>query len=177
MRPRASSSSTCSGGAAALQQLARALELGRAQLLVMAVQRGDRRHHRAALEPAQEALGLRGDHLLGLHHRLLADLQVVLDDVRQVVDAVEEHVVELRRLGLDVARHREVDDEHRRVPARLDHALEQALAEDRQRARRAGDDDVELAAGASGISFSVIASAPKRVGELRGRARACGWRW
>ena len=127
-----------------MQQLARALELGGAHFVVMAVQRGDRRHHRAAFEPAQEALGLRRDHLLGLRHRLAADLQVVLDDVRQVVDAVEEHVVELARFGLDVARHREIDDEHRRVAARLDHPLEQPLADDRQRARGAGDDDVEL---------------------------------
>ena len=91
--------------------------------------------------------GLVGDHLLGLHDRLAPDLQVVLHDLREVVDAVQEHVVEFRGFRLDVARHGEVDDEHRRVLALLDHALEHALAEDRQRARRARDDDVELRAG------------------------------
>ena len=118
---------------------------------MVTVQRGDRRHHRPALEPAQEAFRLCGDHLLGLHHRFLTDLQVALHDVRQVVDAVQEHVSSLTDLRLDVARDGEVDDEDRRVPARLHHALEQALAEDRQRARRAGNDDVELSAGARAL--------------------------
>ena len=49
----------------------------------MAVQRGDRRHHGAAFEPAQEVRGLVGDHLLGLRDGLAADLQVVLDDDRR----------------------------------------------------------------------------------------------
>ena len=84
-----------------------------------------------------------GDHRLGLAHRFDADLQVVLDDVDQVVDAVEKQVVELRGFGLDIARHGEIDDEHRRMSARLDRALEHALAQDRQRARGRGDDDVE----------------------------------
>ncbi len=94
----------------------------------------------------------------------------------EVVDAVQEHVVELRRLALDVARHGEVDDEHRRVPARLDRALEQALAEDRQRARRAGDDDVELVQ-AVGHLVQRDRLGAEALGELPGRAPSCGWRW
>src|SRR6266542_3778846 len=44
------------GRRAIREQLARALEFPGAELLVMTVQRGDRRHDGAAFEPAQEAL-------------------------------------------------------------------------------------------------------------------------
>jgi hypothetical protein len=43
---------------------------------------------------------------------------------REVVDRVEIDVVEARDLGLDVARHREVDHEHRPMAARLQRALD-----------------------------------------------------
>ena len=92
----------------------------------------------------RKCAGLLGDHPLGLVDRFAADVEVALHDLGEIVDAVQENVLERGRLGLDVARHPEVDDEHRRVAALADHALEQALADDRQRARRAGDDDVEL---------------------------------
>ena len=46
--------------------------------------------------------------------------------------------------GFDIARHRQIDHEHRLVAARLDRAFDQAQADDRQRRRGAGHDDVEL---------------------------------
>ena len=119
-------------GRAAGEQPLGALELGGAQSVVMAVQRGDYRHDRTPFQPAQEAFRLNGDQRLGFGNRLDAYLQVVLHDVGEVVDAVQEHVVELGRLRLDVARHGEIDDEHRRMAARLDRALEHAFAQDRQ---------------------------------------------
>ena len=119
-------------GRAAGEQPSGALELGGAQSVVMAMQRGDRRHDRTSFQPAQETFRLDGDQRLGFGYRLDAYLQVVLDDVGEVVDAVQEHVVELGHLRLDVARHGEIGDEHRRVSARLDRAFEHAFAQDRQ---------------------------------------------
>ena len=49
-----------------------------------------------------------------------------------------------RDLGLDVARHGQVDHEHRAVAARLQRALDGAQADDRQRTGGAGHHDVEL---------------------------------
>src|ERR1700676_1837713 len=110
----------------------------------MVPQRSDRLHYSASFEPAQKAVRLLRDYRLGFAHCLDADLEIVLDDVGKVVDAVEKYVVELGRLRFDVARDRQIDDEQRRVPARLGRSLDQSLAENRQRARRRGDDEVEL---------------------------------
>src|SRR5208337_4836827 len=85
------------GRGAVGEKPARPLEFGRAQRVVMALQRGDRRHNHASLEPAQEAFRLGRYHRLGLAHRIDADLQVVLDDVGEVVNArSEEHTSELQ---------------------------------------------------------------------------------
>ena len=126
------------------EQPPRAFELHGAKRLVMIRQGGNRRHDAASFEPAQEMDRLLGDHPLGLHDRLVADLQIILHDLSQIVDAVQKYIGQRARLWLDIARHGEIDDEYRRVPALLDHAFEQSLADDRQRARRAGHDDVEL---------------------------------
>jgi hypothetical protein len=67
-----------------------------------------------------------------------------LHALAEVVDGVEIDVGQLRDLGLDVARHREVDHEHRPAAARLQRALDGAQPDDRQRARGARDDGVEL---------------------------------
>ena len=128
----------------ASEQTARTVELGDAKLVMMSLQRSDRRHYRPAFEPAQKTRGLIGDPGFGFAHCLDPDLQIVLDDVGQVVDGIQEHVVELGSFRFDVARHRQVDDEHRRMAPGLDRALEHALAEDGQRACGGGNNDVEL---------------------------------
>ena len=84
---------------------------------------------------------------------------------RQVVDGVEVDVGQARDLGLDVARHRQVDHEHRPVAARLQRALDRAQADDRQRARGARDDDVEL-----GQARRQVGQAHRFGAEARGRA-------
>src|SRR6266403_3153069 len=110
------------------EQPARPVQLGRAQSIVVALQRSDGRDDRAAVEPTQEASRLLCNEHLCLAYRVGADLQIVLDYVGQVVDAVQEYVVNLSSFGLDIARHRQIDDEHRLVPACLDRALQQSLA-------------------------------------------------
>ena len=126
------------------QQLPCAVELGGTKLIMVPVEGSDRRHDAAALEPTQEIPRLRRDHRFSLRHRFFADLQVTLDDVRQIVDAIEEYVVELGRFLLDVARHTEINHKDGRVPARFHGALQKPFAEDRQHAGGAGHDDVEL---------------------------------
>jgi hypothetical protein len=71
-----------------------------------------------------------------------ARLQVLLHDVLQVVDGVEINVVELGDFGLDIARYREIDQEHRAVLAILQRAFDRALAQDRQLARGRGNHDI-----------------------------------
>jgi hypothetical protein len=104
----------------------------------------------------------------------LARLDARLDDLRQIVDGVEENVVQPADLDFDVTRHGEIDHEHRPVPARLDRALDEPEADDRQLAGGAGDDDVELGQTLA-TSSSRIALAPKR-SAMHGRDRSCGWR-
>ena len=93
----------------------------------------------------------------------------------EIVDAVQEDVVERGRFRLDVARHAEIDDEHRRVASLADHALEQALADDRQRARRAGDDDVVVRQPLGQLGERDRAGA-EAIGERFAALAACGWR-
>ena len=98
-----------------------------------------------------------------------------LHDCAEVVDGVQEHVVELADFRLDVARHGQVDHEHRPVAARLDRALDHAQADDRQRRRGARHDDVELVqrVGQFGQAHRLAVEALRRASR---RAPACGWR-
>jgi hypothetical protein len=82
------------------------------------------------------------DDRLGLVDRRAARIEVQRHDLRQVVHRIEEYVIELAHLGLDVARHGEIDHEHRPPAPRAQRALDQPLAEDRQRRGSGGHDDV-----------------------------------
>ncbi len=84
------------------------------------------------------------DDRLGLGHRRLPAVLTGADDFAEVVDGVQENVVELADFGFDVARHRQIDHEHRPMLALLDRAFNHAKADDGQRAGRGGDDDVEV---------------------------------
>ena len=81
---------------------------------------------------------------LGVLGLLQALAQVGVDHFLQIVDIVEEDVVELVDGGLDIARHRDIDQEHRPVAARGDHALHLVFVQDvvRRAARR--DHDIHL---------------------------------
>ena len=84
----------------------------------------------AHLEPRHHALHFFGDDRLGVVRLLHALAQVGVDHFLQVVDVVEEDVVEIVDRGLDVARHRDIDQEHRLVAARGDDALHLFLVQD-----------------------------------------------
>ena len=58
------------------------------------------------------------------------------DYAGEVVDRVEVDVFELLDFGFDVARHGQVDHEHRPVLAGLERALDGAQADERQRCWR-----------------------------------------
>ena len=82
------------------------------------------------------------DDPLGLARLRLADPAVARDHRLEVVDVVQRHAADLRARGVDVARHREVDQQHRPPLARVHHLRELACLE--QQVRRGGrrDDDV-----------------------------------
>ena len=65
-----------------------------------------------------------------------------LDHLAQIVHGIEKDVIQLPDLGLDVARNRQVDDQHGAVAACLECPLDQSFADDRQWARGRRDDDV-----------------------------------
>ena len=68
---------------------------------------------RLHLEPRHHALHFLGHDLLGVVGLLHALAQVGVDHFLQIVDVVEEDVVEIVDGGLDIARHRDIDQEHR----------------------------------------------------------------
>ena len=81
---------------------------------------------------------------LGLRDRGLALLAGDLHRRREVVHRVEVDVVQRRHLGLDVARHGQVDHEDRAVAALFQRAFDGAQADDGQGAGGAADDGVEF---------------------------------
>jgi hypothetical protein len=126
------------------QLLAGAHQGHRAPVLGLAVQRLDQRHCRALVEPVREAQHAGVDDGLGLLHGGLALLAGGLHQCRQVVDGVEVDVAQRADLGFDVARHGQVDHEHRTVSAQLQRPFHGSQPDDRQRAGGARDDRVVL---------------------------------
>ena len=147
MMPRVSASmasSCCGRERAALA--AHLLHLAGADLLELLLQADDGGGDLGHLEPRHHALHFFGDHLLGVLGLLHALAQVGVDHFLQVVDVVEEDVVELVDRRLDVARHRDIDQEHGPVAPRRDHALHLVLVQDVVRRAGGGDHDIHLRA-------------------------------
>src|SRR5204863_5626296 len=105
----------------------RAIELLAARLIGTAAQRADQRHALTRLHPVHELPDLAVDDDLGLRDRRAARVDVGAHDLSEIVDAVEEHVIELGRFGLDIARYGEVDHENGAAAARAQRALDQAF--------------------------------------------------
>ena len=61
--------------------------------------------------------------------RILPRVEAVLHHFGEVINGVQEHVAQFRDFRFHVARHGQVDDEQRAVFARLERALDHALAE------------------------------------------------
>ena len=113
-----------------------------ARFLCRFTQLADERHHFARLHPMQERSDLGFNDHFGLRDRRLARIHALAHRRREVIDGVEKYVVHPRDLGFDVPGDGEVHHENRAVAASTDRALHRALADDRQRARGAGYDDV-----------------------------------
>src|SRR4051812_37141050 len=99
-------------------------------------QRRDRRQHVELGHPPREALDLLLDDRLGPRALARAHLEVARDDRLQVVDVVERDALDIAALGLDVARHRDVD-EHERPAVALLHDERDVVGGD-ERVRRGG---------------------------------------
>ena len=138
-------------------------------------QRGDRRQHLERPEPARERLDLLLDDALGAA-RLDPALVVRARDLRlQAVDVDQRHARQRARSRVDVARHREVEQQQRPAAARRGDERELLGADDRVRRGGRGDDDVgalELRRAARRTRSCRRRSA----GRARSRARAGGWR-
>ena len=124
------------------QPVAQALELAAADVLHGLAQRRDGGHDLEAAQPVVHARELLLDDALGVLRLLLALVAVVLDHVLQVVDVVEVGVAHAVDLGVEVARHGDVDEEHGAVPAALEGALDDLPGDDVVRRRGGADDDV-----------------------------------
>ena len=120
---------------------------------------GEQRVARSLCLPAQLADRRRGvPHLEARHERGdvgvddaprrgglgLARLHVLVDDLPQVVDRIKVGVLEGGDRRVDVARHGEVEHEHRPVAALLERALHVGEADHEPGTRGRGDDDVGL---------------------------------
>ena len=81
-------------------------------------------------------LDLQVDDRLGLDRGRLARAQVLVDDLLEVVDCVQVGIVEIGYVGGDVARHGDVDEEHRPPAARAQGILDHQARDDRFAARR-----------------------------------------
>ena len=128
-------------------------------------------------EPSQPAkrLDLLLDDALGLARLGPAHELVARDLALQVVDVGERHAGQLGARRVDVARHREVDQQQRPPGARGHHHRELLGAEDQVRRGGGGDDDVgprELV----GQRVERDRRRRRSAAPARSRARAGGWR-
>mmetsp|Transcript_53731 Transcript_53731/g.126521 ORF Transcript_53731/g.126521 Transcript_53731/m.126521 type:complete len:236 (-) Transcript_53731:776-1483(-) len=119
-------------------------ELGLTPGLGLALQGLDQRHAAPLVQPLRKALYAGADDGFGMRHRGLAAFAIGLHLAGEVVHGVEVDVLQAGHLGLDVARHGQVDHEHRAVLAFFKRALDRTEADQRQAGRGAGHDDVEL---------------------------------
>ncbi len=124
------------------QTSAHAIDFRLADRLQMLLQRHDRGHDIERLQPRQELVDLELDDGFGAIGLDAAVGDVRRDNLLQVVDVVHEDAVELVHLRIDIARHSNVDEEHRTVAAAAQKLLAMLFAEDGVRRAGGSDDDV-----------------------------------
>ena len=150
------------------------LELGPADRLEALAQRDDGRHRAARPLPGVNALDLLVDDRFGARDLGAAPREVLADDRLQVVDVVEEHLLDFADRRLDVARHRDVDEEQR--PRRGAPAPPATCARDEDR-RGAPVAVMTMSASRSAAASSSHGTA--RAADLAPpappRGPACGW--
>ena len=119
-------------------------DLAGANLFELLLQADDGGRDLGHFEARHHALHFFGDQRLGVVRLFHALAQVGVDDFLQIVDVVEEDVVEVVDGGLDIARHGDIDQEHRLVAAGGDDALHLVLVQDVVRRAGTGDQDIHL---------------------------------
>ena len=140
----ASCSSTASRRLAGGQLAPRLGEQRVARGLGLAAQLADRGRGVPHLEARHERVDVGVDDAPRRGGLGLARLHVLVHDLPQVVDRVEVDVLERADRGVDVARHGEVEHEHRPVAALLERAPHVVEPDHEAGARGRGDDDVGL---------------------------------
>ena len=123
------------------QAAAHAIQLGLPQGLKMLLQTDDGRHHLGGLGARLKLAHLFVHQGLSAYGLFAPVAQVRLHHLLQIVDVVNKDAVQVIQPGINVARHRNVDEEHRAVLACLQKLFAMLFAEDGMwRARRADDD-------------------------------------
>jgi len=120
----------------------RAGQQGVAGRVAACTQRLERVLSRAATPPRHELFDLQVDQGLGFAGGLLARAAVLADHLLEVVHGIQIHVVESRGLGLDIARHGEIEQEHRCVASNAYRALDRQSRKHRFATRGRADHDV-----------------------------------
>ena len=148
MMPRvsASTASSCSGVKRA-QPAAHAVNLSLANGLQVLLQRNNGRHDIEGLQARLELVHLQLHDGFGAIGFGLAIGDVRRHHLLQVVDVVNEDAVQLVHLRIDVARDRDIDEEHGTVLAAAQELFAVLLAEDGVRRAGGADDDVGLRHG------------------------------
>ena len=118
------------------------LDLGDEHAACPCTERDDRWVDVEATRPGRPLGELGVDDRLGCGDLGLPRLHVLRDLLLEVVDVVDVHVVELVDVGIDVARHRDVDEKERLALALLHHALHEVARDHERLAGGARDDDV-----------------------------------
>jgi hypothetical protein len=84
-----------------------------------------------SVQPAHERRHRLLDFGHGGFRRFIALLHVLIDDLLQVVDGVQIHILEARDLRFDVPRDRDVNQKHRSMPPFAQRRFHVALADHR----------------------------------------------
>src|SRR5688572_30618248 len=120
----------------------RPLQLGLSDGLGLRPKRGDRRHDVERELPGAEAVGLLARDRLRAHGLLATAGDALGDDPLEVVDVIEVAALQVVDRGIEIARDRDVDEEHGPPPPALHRALDLRRREHDTLRARGGDDDV-----------------------------------
>ena len=101
---------------------------------------------------------------------LPALLEIIVGDGLEVIDVIEVNVLQKVDLGVDVARHGDVDEQQRAVAAQFHQRLEPRAIEHVMRRGGAADDDIDLLKLA--VPFIEVHGAPAAIRSASATARS-----
>ena len=99
----------------------------------------------------KEMLGMQGDQRLRLHSGLLPERAAFFEHMVEVIHRIEVDVVQIRGFRGDVARHRQIDQQHRFMAALGDGGGDVGGMQNRHRAGGGADDDIGFGEVLGGI--------------------------